>query len=65
MFIYITAIYWLIKPFSADAQAAFGLGSRIMQTLFLSAMAITFAVPTIAGQKFGVQNYQRVRETFT
>jgi putative MATE family efflux protein len=65
MFIYMAAIYWLIKPFGADAQAAFGLGSRVMQALFLPAMAIAFAAPAIAGQNFGAQNYQRVRETFT
>lgn len=59
------AIYWLIQPFGADAQAAFGLGSRVMQALFLPAMAIAFAAPAIAGQNFGAQNYQRVRETFT
>jgi putative MATE family efflux protein len=64
MFVYMAAIYWLIKPFGADAQAAFGLGSRIMQALFLPAMAIAFAAPAIAGQNFGAQNYQRVRESF-
>lgn len=64
MFVYMGAIYWLIKPFGADAQAAFGLGSRIMQALFLPAMAIAFAAPAIAGQNFGAQNYQRVRESF-
>ncbi|PKI14855.1 MATE family efflux transporter [Colwellia sp. 12G3] len=65
MFVYMGAIYWLIQPFGADAQAAFGLGSRVMQALFLPAMAIAFAAPAIAGQNFGAQNYQRVRETFT
>ncbi len=65
MFIYMAAIYWLIQPFGADAQAAFGLGSRVMQALFLPAMAIAFAAPAIAGQNFGAKNYQRVRETFT
>lgn len=64
MFIYMATIYWLIKPFGADAQAAFGLGSRVMQALFLPAMAIAFAAPAIAGQNFGAQNYQRIRETF-
>ena len=64
MFIYMACIYWLIQPFGADAQAGFGLGSRIMQSLFLPAMAIAFAAPAIAGQNFGAQNYQRVRETF-
>lgn len=64
MFVYMGAIYWLIQPFGADAQAAFGLGSRVMQALFLPAMAIAFAAPAIAGQNFGAQNYQRVRDTF-
>ena len=65
MFVYMGTIYWLIQPFGADAQAGFGLGSRIMQSLFLPAMAIAFAAPAIAGQNFGAKNYQRVRETFT
>ena len=65
MFIYMAAIYWLIKPFGADAQAAFSLGSRVMQAFFLPAMAIAFAAPAIAGQNFGAKNYLRVRETFT
>lgn len=65
MFIYMATIYWLIQHFGADAQAGFGLGSRVMQALFLPAMAIAFAAPAIAGQNFGAKNYQRVRETFT
>ncbi len=65
MFVYMATIYWLIKGFGADAQAGFGLGSRIMQALFLPAMAIAFAAPAIAGQNFGAQKYQRVRDTFT
>jgi putative MATE family efflux protein len=65
MFIYMAIIYFLIQPFGADAQAGFGLGSRIMQSLFLPAMAIAFSAPAIAGQNFGAKNYHRVRETFT
>jgi Na+-driven multidrug efflux pump len=61
MFVYMGCIYWLIQPFGADAQAGFGLGSRIMQSLFLPAMAIAFAAPAIAGQNFGAKNYHRVR----
>ena len=64
MFVYMGSIYWLIQPFGADAQAAFGLGSRVMQSLFLPAMAIAFAAPAIAGQNFGAKNYSRVKETF-
>ena len=64
MFAYMGSIYWLIQPFGANAQAAFGLGSRVMQALFLPAMAIAFAAPAIAGQNFGAKNYARVKETF-
>jgi len=64
MFIYMATIYWLIQRFGADAQAGFGLGSRIMQSLFLPAMAIAFAAPAVAGQNFGAKKYQRVRDTF-
>jgi len=65
MFAYMSTIYWLIQQFGADAQAGFGLGSRIMQSLFLPAMALAFAAPAVAGQNFGAKKYQRVRDTFT
>jgi putative MATE family efflux protein len=65
MFAYMSTIYWLIQQFGPDAQAGFGLGSRIMQSLFLPAMAIAFAAPAVAGQNFGAKRYQRVRDTFT
>jgi len=64
MFAYMSTIYWLIQQFGPDAQAGFGLGSRIMQSLFLPAMAIAFAAPAVAGQNFGAKKYQRVRDTF-
>lgn len=64
MFAYMGSIYWLIQGFGADAQAAFGLGSRIMQSLFLPAMAIAFAAPAIAGQNFGAKQYQRIKDTY-
>ncbi|NQZ81215.1 MAG: MATE family efflux transporter [Colwellia sp.] len=65
MFAYMSTIYWLIQQFGADAQAGFGLGSRIMQSLFLPAMALAFAAPAVAGQNFGAKKYQRVKDTFT
>lgn len=64
MFAYMALIYWLIQHFGPDAQAGFGLGSRIMQSLFLPAMAIAFAAPAVAGQNFGAKRFDRVRETF-
>jgi putative MATE family efflux protein len=64
MFIYMGVIYWVISDFGAGAQAGFGIGSRIMQSIFMPAMAIAFAAGPIAGQNFGARQTQRVRETF-
>jgi putative MATE family efflux protein len=64
MFIYMGVIYWVISDFGAAAQAGFGIGSRIMQSIFMPAMAIAFAAGPIAGQNFGAGQAARVRETF-
>jgi putative MATE family efflux protein len=64
MFIYMGVIYWVISDFGAAAQAGFGIGSRIMQSIFMPAMAIAFAAGPIAGQNFGAKQGGRVRETF-
>jgi putative MATE family efflux protein len=64
MFGYMAVIYWVISDFGASAQAGFGIGSRVMQSIFLPAMAIAFAAGPIAGQNFGAGRGSRVRETF-
>jgi putative MATE family efflux protein len=64
MFVYMGVIYWVIRGFGADAQAGFGVGSRVMQAIFLPAMAVAFAVAPVAGQNFGAGNAARVRATF-
>jgi putative MATE family efflux protein len=64
MFVYMAVIYWVISDFGAAAQAGFGIGSRIMQSIFLPAMAIAFAAGPIAGQNYGAKLGSRVRETF-
>jgi putative MATE family efflux protein len=64
MAIYVATVYWIIRDFGAVAQAGFGVGMRIMQAIFLPAMALAFAAAPIAGQNFGGQQYSRVRETF-
>lgn len=64
MFFYTGITYWAIRDFGAAAQAGFGIGSRIMQGIFLPAMAIAFVVAPVAGQNFGAQRMERVRETF-
>jgi putative MATE family efflux protein len=65
MFLYMAVIYWVIREFGAPAQAGFGLGMRLMQSIFLPAMAIAFATGPIAGQNFGAREWGRVRETFS
>ena len=64
MFLYMAVIYWVIRDFGAAAQAGFGIGTRLMQAIFLPAMAIAFATGPIAGQNYGAKQYARVRETF-
>jgi putative MATE family efflux protein len=64
MFVYLGVIYWVIRHFGASAQAGFGIGSRVMQAIFLPAMAVAFAVAPIAGQNVGGGHAPRVRETF-
>ncbi len=62
--LFTAVIYWIIRDFGAAAQAGFGIGSRVMQMVFMPAMAIAFAAAPIAGQNFGAKNAARVRETF-
>jgi putative MATE family efflux protein len=57
-------MYWATRDFGSAAQAGFGIGARIMQMIFLPAMAIAFAASPIAGQNFGAKKFERVRETF-
>jgi putative MATE family efflux protein len=64
MFIIMAAVYWAIRDFGPPAQAGFGIGSRVMQALFLPVMAIAFAVAPVAGQNMGARSFARVRETF-
>lgn len=64
MFIFMAVIYSVIRDFGAPAQAGFGVGGRVMQAIFLPAMAIAFSTPAVAGQNFGARKPDRVRETF-
>jgi putative MATE family efflux protein len=41
--IYTGVMYWIIRDFGTAAQAGFGIGSRVMQMIFLPAMAVAFA----------------------
>jgi putative MATE family efflux protein len=64
LFIYMGVIYWVISAFGSAGQAGFGIGSRVMQAIFMPSMAIAFAAGPIAGQNFGAGRGARVRETF-
>ena len=64
MFVFMAVIYTVIRDFGAAAQAGFGVGGRVMQSIFLPAMAIAFSTPAVAGQNFGAGKPDRVRETF-
>jgi putative MATE family efflux protein len=64
MFLLMGLVYWLIRSFGAEAQAGYGIGQRVMQAIFLPAMAIAFSVAPVAGQNFGARRADRVRETF-
>jgi Na+-driven multidrug efflux pump len=61
---YLILVYDIIRPFGAAAQAGFGIGARVMQSLFLPAVAIGLATAPVAGQNFGARQHHRVRDTF-
>ncbi len=64
MSVYLVLVYSIIRHFGAAAQAGFGIGARVMQSMFLPVMAIAFAAAPLAGQNFAARDAQRVRETF-
>ncbi len=64
MFVFMALIYWLIRDFGSPAQAGFGIGSRVMQSIFLPAMAVAFAAAPVAGQNVGAVLGGRVYDTF-
>jgi putative MATE family efflux protein len=57
-------LYWITGRVSAAAQAGFGVASRVMQMIFLPAMAVAFSAAPLAGQNYGAKKGERVRETF-
>ena len=63
LFVYMGVIYWVIRDFGSPAQAGFGIGSRVMQAIFLPAMAVAFATAPVAGQNFGAGAFDRVKQT--
>ena len=64
MFVFMAVMYWLIRRFGQDTQAGYGVGMRIMQSLFLPAMAVSFAAAPIVGQNFAAGRFGRARRAF-
>ncbi len=64
MFVFMAVMYGIIRRFGPDAQAGFGIGMRVMQSLFLPAMAVAFAAAPIVGQNYAAGKAGRVRRTF-
>src|SRR6185503_6307080 len=62
--LYMVIVFDIIQPFGAAAQAGFGIGGRLMQSLFLPAVAIGFATSPVVGQNFGARQADRVRHAF-
>jgi putative MATE family efflux protein len=64
MGVYLIVVYAIARPFGAAAQAGFGIGQRVIQAMFMPAVALGFSVAPVAGQNFGARSRERVVETF-
>ena len=62
--VYLFVVYTVCRPFGASAQAAFGIGLRLIQSMFLPVVALAFAAGPVAGQNVGARKADRVRTTF-
>jgi putative MATE family efflux protein len=61
LFVILAGSQAMIRQFGSDAQAGFGLGSRVMQAIIMPAMAIAFSLTPIVAQNLGAQRPDRVR----
>jgi putative MATE family efflux protein len=64
MSVYLSVVYAVSRPFGSEAQAGFGIGLRIIQSLFMPVVALSFAVAPLAGQNVGAGLRARVLETY-
>ena len=62
--VYLFIVYTVCRPFGASAQAAFGIGLRLVQSMVLPVVALAFAAGPVAGQNVGARKADRVRTTF-
>lgn len=63
-FLYGAVVYYVTRTFGAAAQAGFGIGSRVLQTILLPGLAIALSIAPIVGQNYGAKKMKRVREVF-
>lgn len=64
MFIFSSFLYGTIAMFGAKDQAGYALAMRTFQMMFMPTLAISFAIPAVAGQNFGAKRLDRVRGAF-
>lgn len=64
MAVYMVIVYSVTRQFGSAAQAAFGIGQRIVQAGFMPVVALGFSVAPVAGQNFGAGLAHRVKATF-
>lgn len=64
MSVYMVLVYDITRGFGSAAQAGFGIGLRVVQSLFLPVVAIAFATAPVAGQNYGARLGDRVRQCF-
>lgn len=57
-------VYAITRPFGAEAQAGYGIGTRVLQASFMPVVALAFAASPIAGQNYGAGLGDRVKEVF-
>lgn len=62
MFVSGFVVQFALKGFGEHAIAAYGVSLRIEQILLLPVLGMTGALLPIAGQNFGDENFERVRE---
>ena len=62
--VYMFLVYAALRQFGAAAQAAFGIGMRVVQACFMPVVALGFSVAPVAGQNFGAHLAERVKRTF-
>lgn len=61
---YLFIVYAVIRRFGPSAQAGFGIGLRVIQSLFMPTVALGFATAAVAGQNYGAHKPERVWGTF-